>query len=350
MTERIEITSNTIFRFLLIGLGFWFVYLIRDVLLMLFAAVVIAAVIEPVADAWQRYRIPRALSVLVVYVGILAVIAAVLTMILPVLAIQVSQLAQALPQLVQSQEWLSKSVQSRALSSVQNVLLGFGEQLTRASFNVFQQTRTIFSGVLAVILVFVIAFYMVVEKDALKKLFRILLPASHVPYVEQVIDRAKKSIGRLVVAQLLLGAIVGVVVGGGLWLLGVKYALALGLLAGVLEIVPVIGPLVAAIPGVLVGVSQSLLYGLITLIFYIVVQQIENQFLVPAVMRRAIGLHPLVTIVAVLLGARLGGFVGVILAVPAATIISLFWADLLGMQIPSTTVASPPTAPPERQV
>jgi predicted PurR-regulated permease PerM len=96
----------------------------------------------------------------------------------------------------------------------------------------------------------------------------------------------------------------------------------------VFEIIPVIGPILAAIPGVIVGLSQSLVVGTGVMVFYLVVQQFENHVLIPNVMRRAIGLHPLVTILAVLLGARLVGVAGAILAVPLATVVSIILADI----------------------
>lgn len=328
---KIDITANTIFRVIIILLGVWFLYLIVDVLVMLFAAVIIASAVEPVARWLQQYRIPRILSAAGVYVLALALLSGIVTLLLPPLAEQVTQLAEVLPQLVshwQERGLLMVGGKTELVGSLQQLLLRFGGSLSVAGFDVFQRTRSFFSGAFTLLFVLIIAFYLVAEQDALKKLFRLIVPSRHFSYVAGVLDRMQHNIARWVAAQLTLGIIVGLFVGAGLWIMGVRYALVLGLVAGLLEVIPVIGPILAAIPGVLVGLSQSLLLGVVVLIFYVLVQQAENQFLVPLIMRKAIGLNPLVTLIAVLLGGRLAGVVGVILSVPAAVVISIILSDI----------------------
>lgn len=328
--QRIDVTSRTIFRAVLILVAFWFVYLIRDVLLLFFGAVVVAAAVQPLADWLQARRVPRAVTTLGVYGLVVLLLAAVGTLLLPPLTDQVTQLALALPQLVeQLGQWGGWQVGLNQSSlALQDILLRLGSALTQTGFSLFEQTRSLFSGVFSLVFVFILAFYLVVERDALLKMFKVMVPPRHFPYVERTVTRIQRGLGRWVVAQLLLAVVVGMVVGVGLWLLGVKYALVLGLLAGVLEIIPVIGPIIAAVPGVIVGLAQSLVLGSVMIVFYILVQQTENHILVPNVMKRVAGLNPLVTLVAVLLGARLAGVVGIILSVPVAIIVTIFWSDL----------------------
>lgn len=330
--QKIDIASRTIFRTVLILIAFWFVYIIRDVLLLLFAAVIIAAAIEPVANRLQRRRIPRAATVALVYITVIAVVSLVISLLIPALTTQLAQLAQTLPAMVErleQREVVAALIQQEAVvESLQQFLNRIGDGLTATGGTIVEQTRSLFSGLTSLLFVFIIAFYLVVERHALQKAFRMLVPKRHSAYVEQTLERVQAGIGRWVLAQLTLGVVVGLVVGLGLWLLGFKYALVLGLLAGIFEIIPVIGPIIAAVPGVVIGFSQSLWFGMVALVFYVVVQQLENHWLVPTVMRRATGLNPLVTIIAVLLGARLYGVIGVIVAVPIATIISIFWSDL----------------------
>lgn len=332
VVQKIDISSSTIFRTILILVGFWFLYIIQDVLLMLFASIVLAAGIEPVAKWAQKYKVPRALTVVLVYVAVLAILSLVVTLMIPPLATQVTQMAQVVPQAFDRVEgWVGGTFpinEETLVTQVQDFLNRFGSSLANASFNVFQQTRNVVSGFVSVLFVFVITFYLVMEQDALKKFFRVILPKEHVAYVDGVVDRAQKQIGRWIIGQLVLGVIMGLIVGIGLWLIGVKFALVLGILAGVMEIIPVIGPIIAAIPAVIIGLSQGPVLGLGTVVFYILVQQAENHLLVPNIMKRAVGLSPLVTLIAVLLGARLIGVVGVILAVPAATIIKVFLSDI----------------------
>lgn len=329
--QSINISSSTILRTVLILLAFWFLFLIRDILLILFAAVVLAWAVEPLAARASRYRVPRAVTVAGVYLAAIGLLSLVVTLLIPAVTEQVKSLAEVLPSVVaELQSWirLPGSAQPEIVQQAQQVLNRVGDSLANFSTGLLQQTRNIFSGVVSVIFVFVITFYLVIEKEPLKKMFRILLPKEHLPYVNQILDKAQRQVGRWVVAQLTLGIIVGAVVGIGLWLLGVPYALVLGIIAGILEIVPAIGPVVAAIPGVIIAASHGWVLGIATLVFYWIVQQFENHILVPNIMKRAIGLNPLVTLIAVLLGARLIGMAGVILAVPAATVLSVFLADV----------------------
>lgn len=334
--QKIDISSSTIFRTILILVAFWFLYIIRDLLVVLIGAIIVAAAIEPVANRLQRYRMPRAVSVILVYVAFLGLLGIAVTLIFPILAEQTLQLAQAVPAMIQEVEGFIGSrlpISSETLSEqAQAGLNNVGNSLANATFNVFQQTRSIFSGLVSVVFVFVIALYLVIEESALIKFFRIIVPAEHRQYVTHALDRIHYKIGRWVLGQLTLAIIIGVVVSIGLWLLGVEYALALGLLAGLFEIIPVIGPILAGVAGVVVALSQSWLLGLGVFIFYVLVQQAENHILIPNVMSRATGLNPLVTLLAVLLGARLAGVAGVILSVPVATMISIFLSDIFDHQ------------------
>lgn len=327
----VDITSATIFRVVLILVGVWFLYTILNILLILFSAIIIASAIEPVARRLKKYRVPRAVSVILVYVIVLLVLSSAVTLMIPPLTDQVAQIAQALPTIVdQLQRWgvILPGSEFALISSLQDLLFRVGENLAGLSADIFQRTKSFFSGAFTLLFVFILAFYMVAEEGSLKKLFRFVVPRAHLAYVEQAVERAQRRIGRWVLAQLGLGLIIGIIVGVGLWLLGVPYALSLGLLAGVMEIIPVIGPIIAAVPGVAVGLTQGIFFGLLVLGFYILVQQLENHLLVPNIMRRAVGLNPLVTLLAVLLGGQLAGIVGIILAVPVATVLSVILTDL----------------------
>lgn len=329
--QKIDITSSTILRVILMLLACWVLYIIRDVILMIVAAMVIAFAMSPLVKRLQGYGVHRGVSVVIVYAALIALLSAAVTVIIPAVAQQTAELALQAPDLLTG---LQKSIgtipgvsSEQAAFQLQSSLGKIGSNLSNYGGAIFQQTRSVFSGFLSVIFVFVIAFYLVIEQSALKKMFRYLVPRKHMAYVELIIDKIEYKLGRWVLGQLFLGVVVGLAVGIVLWLFGVKYALALGLVAGILEVLPVIGPLVSGLLGTLIALSQSFFLGIAALVMYIGIQQIENQVLVPNIMKKATGLNPLVILIAVLLGGRLAGFVGVILSVPIATIISIILAD-----------------------
>lgn len=330
----VDVTSRTILRVVFTLAALAFLWFIRDVLLLLLVAVVIASALEPLAAALQRFRIPRALSVLLTYVVVLGALGGAGTVLFPALATEVQELAQVLPDVYERFTGLLGNVGTlfgtpEAIEGLRSGILRLGDFLTASAGGVLATTKTLFGNVVAVVLVFVVSFYLVVNRNSLVVFIRSVTPLDHQPYVIGLVERAQRKIARWAGAQLLLGVVVGVLVYLGLWGLGVRYALALALLAGIFELVPIVGPIAAAIPGVLVGFTQSPAIGLLVLLLYLIVQQVENHALVPLIMRHVVGLHPLITILAVLIGAKLAGLLGILLAVPVATIIAVFLADLI---------------------
>lgn len=330
-TQKFEIGSSTIFRTILIVLGVWLLFIIRNIILMLIGAFVIASAIEPLARYLQRFRVPRAMSVVIVYLLALFVISAAVILIAPAMAQQTAQLAQSLPEVWSGlQDRLGLGVilpSEEVLPSLQKSLSQVADNLANISVNLFRQTSAIFSGLFSFIFVLIIAFYLVIEEDALKKAFRLVIPVNHMQYVDMILDRVQLKLGRWVLGQLALAFAIFVIVTSGLWIMGVEHALALGLIAGVLEVIPVIGPIIAGVVATVVGLSQSFLLGIAVVVFSVIVQQVENNLLVPTIMKKATGLNPLVTLIAVLVGAQIAGTVGVILSVPVATMISIFLSD-----------------------
>jgi len=330
--QRIDITAGTIWRVVLILVVVGFVYLIKDFLLLLFGAIIFSAAIEPVANWLEKFRVPRALSTGAVFILVGGLVALVVTLMIPPFTEQSQQLIEALPHIVERLERqldvLPEGTKDQVVSSIRGNALSFGDRLGNVGLSVVYQTRSVISNVLSLFFFLVIAFYLTVERRALNNLAKMTVSKKHLAYVESRIDQMKKRIGLWLIGQMSLAVIMGVLSGVGLWMLGVKYALVLGIIAGILELVPVLGPIISGTLATVLTLTQSAGLGLAVLIFYVVIQQLEGSLLIPHVMRRATGLHPLVIIIAVLLGARLVGIVGVILAVPTATIVVMLWRDV----------------------
>lgn len=330
----IQISTGTIIKTLALLAAFYALYLVRDIVVMLFGAVIVASAIEPVANWGERLKVPRVVTVLFVYLALILILTGMGALMVQPLAHQARSLAQEVPrvitQLSEFMTFLPKYDQQEAISAIQGGLTKFGNNIAGISVNIFRSTRTFITGVVNLLFVFVIALYLVAEKDALAKLGRLLAPAEYEPYVMRALSKAQKSLGKWVLAQIALGVIVGTIVGIGLWILGIPYALLLALLAGLMEFVPIIGPLISTVPGLLVALSQSWTMVLVVWIFYMIVGQLEGNVLVPNIMKRAVGMKPLVTMVAVLIGAKLLGILGIILAVPVANTIKIFLTELMG--------------------
>ena len=286
---RIDISTNTFLKALLIVGLVVFAYLVREVLLALAVAIVIAAAVDPLADFFEKKKIPRVLSILLVYILIILVIGLILFLIVPPLANEIKQLANNAPSYV---DFVSKRfVQVQDFVERHNLVDNFKTVLDRASNTLGQVTSnalgsvvSFFGGLASVLLVFFLSFYLVIEERRIKSFGALIIVSNRRKQVARLVDASQRKVGAWLRGQLVLSATIFLVTWLALSLLGVKYALLLALVAGVLEIIPMVGPILAAIPAILVSFSQIWWLGLIVLALYVVIQQLENHILVPKIM------------------------------------------------------------------
>lgn len=328
--QTINISTSTILRTIIVLLALVFLYLIRDIVLIIFVAVVIAAAINGPVSWLQRNKVPRLLGVLFIYLLLFLLIGLIITLIFPPLADQIRQLAAHFPSLVEKvglslqQWWQDYDLEN----NLQSFLGRISDKLTQAASSVLSTTINLFGGLISAIVILVISFYLSVQERGAKRFLVSLTPAEHQAYLAGLIDRIESKIGSWLRGQLILMLIIGLLIFIGLYSLGIKYALVLALIAALFEIVPYIGPVLAALPAIILAFIQSPLLALLTLALYVVVQQLENYLLAPQVMRKAVGLNSVVIIIALLIGGKLAGILGIILAVPVAAAIAEFLKDL----------------------
>ena len=174
---------------------------------------------------------------------------------------------------------------------------------------------------MSAIAILIISFYLSVTKKGIESFLGSVVPEKYEDYAIDLWKRAELKVGLWLQGQLLLGLIMGLLVYVGLSFMNIKFALILGFLAAIFEIIPMVGPVMAAIPAIFLAFLQSPALGLWVIVFYVIVQQLENHLLVPVVLGKTVGLNPVVVIVALLIGQQLAGIPGMILSVPVATII-----------------------------
>lgn len=325
---KIDITTSSYIRLILLLLGLVFLYLVRDVIVLLFITLIIVAGLAPTVNRLARY-ISRPGAVIVVFLAIFGILALIFSALIPPLAKQIQLFGANLPNLT--------SVLSRAahtsgpLSQLSSVavhnLNNLSSQLANLGETIFSHTLGVISGLVAVITIIVLSFYLLLEQDGLKKVYRGVLAPEYYERLAETTKKIAEKLGAWLRGQIVLMAAVGALTAIGVAIIGLPYALALGLWAALTEIIPILGPWLGAIPGVILGLSKSPLYGLLAAIIYVVVQQAESNFLVPRVMGRAVGLNPVIVIIAILIGGKLYGLTGILLSVPLAAVISVLAAD-----------------------
>lgn len=325
LPQTINVSTLTFVKVVLIGVSAWFLWYVRDIMAMLLVALLLAALIDPFADWFAKNKVPRSLAVIIVYAALATIAAAVTVLLVPVIIDQVTQLFGSGPFASVLQQGL---VKVRTLFDVQNFLASLISGEVTSVTALFSQVAGFLSGFVALFVVLVLAFYMIVEEDAARKLFRSFAPAEYQPFISQMIAKMQTKIGAWLRGQLILGLVVGICAFAGLTILGVKYALLLAVLAGLFEIIPYVGPTLSVIPAVIIGFVQSPFKGLAVLILYVVIQQVENHVLVPKIMQKVTGLNPIVSIVALMIGVKVAGLVGAILSIPVATMVAVVLEDL----------------------
>lgn len=315
----------------------WLLFAIRSVLLLLYVAGLLAVGLSPIVRQIERRRgkggrkrrLPRWAAILVLYIGVILAIAGMLSILLPPLIEQARALWTNLPDLAaRGQEtlrrwglWSGKwswADLARSLPSPELAITG-----------IFSALQGLLGIVGAVVTVFVLPYYILIEADDLHATFLRLFPEERRPQVARITRTVTEKVGAWLGGQLLLALVIGSTAALGLKLMGVPYFWVLALLAAIGEMIPVVGPILAAIPAILVGFTVSTQTGMVVAAYYGLQQFIENNFLVPRIMERQVGVSAITVMVALLIGTSLLGLVGALLAVPTAAIVQVLFQEFM---------------------
>ncbi len=307
-------------------------YLVRHVLLLIYIAALLAIGFSPVVGVIQRQRrIPRWLAILLLYVAILGVLALIITLIIPPLIEQAKGLWVAAPKMFDAaQDYLiRKGILNQHISLREAVeqAPGTGGDAVGA---VAGAAIGIAGGVFAVVTILILTFYMLLEADSLRDMFVHLFPRARRRQIAAAASEVAGKVSAWLNGQLVLAGTIGTTAAVGLWMLGVPYFYVLALIAGVGEMIPIVGPVLSAIPALGVALTISYKKALFVAIFLLIQQQFENHVLVPRVMSRQVGVTAVTVIVALLIGGELLGILGALLAVPTAAILQVAYQQIVG--------------------
>lgn len=334
LDERIAIGTKIALRLALWAAGAYFLYLVRDVVLLTLFAILTAAALSPAIARLRRWNLSRTAAVIITYTIVLLGGVLLLSVLLPLFFSEVKEFLQNWPAYA--------SHLDTTLMSVQSYLSTFGIDFQKDEFframeewiaggvsGVLATTVGLFQSFVHVIAFFFLALYLSLEEKGIEKLFLILTPKEYHSQAISVATRMQGKVSQWLFGQALLMLIAFAMYYIGLTLLGVPYALAIAFFGGLMEILPYIGPILAAIPAVLIGLLVSPVLGISALVFYVIAHQVEAHIVAPQVMKHSAGLSPVALIIAILVGLELAGPLGIILAVPITMMLSVFVDDLL---------------------
>jgi len=328
-----HISSISVIKIILILCAFMVAFILRDLILVVITAVVIAAAIEPAVRWFKSRRVPRLPAVIIIYAVLAVLVAMVAIFLLRPLIQQSLHFLNNFPgYLQQLQAWapgenglLGQANQISGIEgqfSVKEIVQEFRNTLSNISGSVFTLLVTVFGGVLSFVLIIVLSFYLSVQENGIARFLRMVTPIHYEEYILDLWKRSQEKIGLWMQGQLILVVIIGVLTYLGLLLIGVKHALLLAFLAGMAELIPLFGPILAMIPAILVAFTDGgLTLALVVGAFYLIIQQFENQLIYPLVVQKVVGVSPIVVILALVAGGQLAGFLGILLSVPASAIV-----------------------------
>lgn len=326
--STIVLRTRTLVQFVAIVAAALLLFYLRDVLVTVFVAAVLSAAIDPSIVWLEKRRLPRMAALLIIVIGIVALFVAVLVTFVPLALEQGRQFAATIPDFYQRNlQQLRDRGYTVVADAVQRGVRTASQSAGPLAQSFFGSALTAVRGVMTAFGVIVLTFYMATQQQVLKATMLEFTPPPARARVSRILRNVKIRLGQWMRGQLLLGAVIGGMSYIGLLILHVKFALVLALLAGITELIPIIGPIVGAIPAILVAAADEPVRGLYVAALYIVIQQSENHIIVPRVMSSTTGLNPITVLVALLAGARLAGIVGVVLAVPASLIVMTLIED-----------------------
>jgi len=336
----LHIPALTVAKVIFVALLFVLAFILRDILLVIVAAVVIASSLEPSIKWFRARHVPRVFAVIIIFAAVIIILAGLFYLLFIPLLGETQTFLSDLPKYFGSLSLeTAKSIGgldstgtvSNLISNIpiENIVDRANELIAKLSQSFFSTAATFLGGVLSFVLIIVLSFYLSVQQDGILNFLKTITPAKHRRYIVELWTRAETKIGLWLQGQLLLAVIVGVITYLGLSLLGVKHALLLAFVAGFFEIIPLFGPILAAIPAIVIAfIDGGFVIAIIVLALYVIIQQFESQLIYPLVVKKVVGVPPIISIVALVIGAKLAGFLGLLLSVPVAAILMEFFNDL----------------------
>lgn len=338
---NLHISMGTLFKVGIFALVAFFAFQLRGLILIILSSVVIASVIEPGVRWLVKRGIQRVFATTIMYLLIVGFIAGTFTFVIPPLYSETVSAINSLPKHIKTIDVLSP-INKGIYSSVKtffpdvpaSISLGdlaslFTGTISDFSGGIFDTIANFFGGIISILLVVVISFYLSVRQDGVGEFLAIITPLKHERYVRGLWQRSQNKIGKWMQGQILLAVSIGLATYISLLIVGIPHPLLLAFLAGVFELIPVIGLTLSVIPAFFLAMFDGGLgLGLIVIAVYVVIQQIEAHLVYPLVVKKVIGVPPLLVIISLVAGAQLAGLVGALLAVPLSVALMEFIDDV----------------------
>jgi len=327
--QTLDISWGTILKLAIAFLFFYLVYLVRDILIWVIFALIISVLFNPAIVFLQRRKIPRNLSTILIYVSIFGIIGLSIYSTVPPFVSEIQQFLEFFPQYFEKVSPPLKSLGIEAFESFETFIKAIQNWLVGASSSIFSAVAAIFGGIFSTITIFALSIFISFEEKGVEKIIVLLSPSKYEAYILDLWQKTQTKVANWFGARILCCFLVGLMAWISCLILGIKYAISFGLLAGILDIIPIIGPIVAGMMIFIFTALDSWWKAILILIVFILIQQIEGNILTPIVTRKFVGIPAVLVLISLMVGGKLWGILGAILVIPLVGGIYEFFRDFL---------------------
>ncbi len=306
----------------------WIIYLARDVVVALLLAIVISTAFDPIVSFMERKKLPRILGTILIYLVAFFGIGMIIYTLVPIALQELTNLLANTNKMLRP---ITGTIEVQgAFLNLAGTLRHLADLLFSGNLSLIDVATKFLGGVFFVFAILGLSFYLTLGSGGVEKFLTSILPSAYEGRVLMMYQKVERKISRWLSGQMFLSVIMGLAIFIGLSILGIRYSLILGVLGGILELIPYVGPILTGGMAVLLALETSNELALYVLILFIVLQQLENHILVPVVNKFTTYLNPAVVLTALLIGGRVFGVVGIILAVPIAVFFQELIEDWVG--------------------
>lgn len=325
----LDISWGTIFKIAFAFLVFYVLYQIKDILILIIFSVIFSLLFNPVIDFLETRKIPRIVSVIFIYLGVFGVISLFFYLTIPFFIQEIQQLLQIFPQYFEKISPPLRGLGIETFKSFEALIAVVGKNLEQMAANIFNALFVIFGGIFSTLFVLTLSIFLSLEEKAVEKALTIFFPKRYEAYVSELWENCQRKVSGWFGTRIVACLFVGLLSYFTFFLFNIKYSFSLGLLAGILNFIPLIGPILTGILIFLIISFDSITKAIFALIAFTLIQQIENNILTPILTKKFIGLSPALVLISLAVGGKLGGILGAILVVPLAGVLFEFLKDFL---------------------
>lgn len=331
-TQYLDISTSTILKFLMLVAFTYIVFILRDVIILLIISFIVSSGVSISAKYLQKqYHISYSIGVTGILLLVVGVIVLLISILVPALIREYATLVRNFPQLVNQLDVFIASIVNQPIDSVRTLLpdnANVGNIVRTVSYGFFFTTENIFARIIDMTFLATTSLILSFQPRRFDDLIVIFFPKKMNRMLRARIQKARKKVGSWLLGQIILSFIVGASSYIVFIVLGVPYALLLAMISGILNVIPMIGPVLSLFPAVVFALFNSLQTALGVTVFYTILQQLDGNILTPLVMHKVTGINTIVIIFSVLVGVSFAGFLGALIAVPVVSVISIFVSDL----------------------